>query len=176
MADGAYVGSQLVIAVKVMERQTSCDAGATRDDKEKEQDNVSLVMYVVDVRGGGRREEENVMVVKRRIIVTSRAAYSSKGLFGEADENTQEECVICLTDPKDTALLPCRHCELAFLLPLTSLSSLPALMSMLSSLYALMSMLSSLSMLCASHSALCTLHHVAPYTLLTRLSTLHTVH
>jgi hypothetical protein len=107
---------QLVIAVKVMDRPSSGDAGAASG--EKEQERVSLVMYVVDVREGGRRDAGKVMVVKRRIVVTSRAAYSSKGLFGEADENTQEECVICLTDPKDTALLPCRHREICAFPPL----------------------------------------------------------
>jgi len=98
-----------------MDRPSSSDAGAASG--EKEQERVSLVMYVVDVRDGRRVDAGKVMVVKRRIVVTSRAAYSSKGLFGEADENTQEECVICLTDPKDTALLPCRHREICTFSP-----------------------------------------------------------
>ena len=31
-------------------------------------------------------------------------------IFGiESDPNQQNECVICMTDPRDTLVLPCRH-------------------------------------------------------------------
>lgn len=37
------------------------------------------------------------------------SAPAGQAFSGGASEDSTEECVICLTDPKDTILLPCRH-------------------------------------------------------------------
>lgn len=79
----------------------TCQAGS--DNSQKEGEKVSLMMFVVEM---GRDQS---LGLTKRVVVSSRAAYVTKELYGEHDETTQEECVICLSDPKDTALLPCRH-------------------------------------------------------------------
>jgi len=36
-------------------------------------------------------------------------AGGSEDDFDDADEKSRSECVICMTDPRDTTVLPCRH-------------------------------------------------------------------
>lgn len=66
-----------------------------------------LVVAKLDPRAGvdGRQR----LQVDQQVVVSSRAAYVSKEIYGEEEEEGQEDCVICLSEPKDTTLLPCRH-------------------------------------------------------------------
>ena len=43
-----------------------------------------------------------------QVNLTAHAAFVAQEIFG-MDEESGAECVICLTNPKDTTLLPCRH-------------------------------------------------------------------
>lgn len=62
------------------------------------------------------REEYNVKVVKQ-ILWVNGMRYELQEIFGignslehEFDENDPgKECVVCLSEPRDTTVLPCRH-------------------------------------------------------------------
>jgi hypothetical protein len=47
------------------------------------------------------------------VVVTNRDILSAARIFGfnekGNDEENGAECTVCLTEPKDTVLLPCRH-------------------------------------------------------------------
>ena len=45
------------------------------------------------------------------VVVTacSSHAWQVMDIFGVSDYTTSPECIACLTDPRDTILLPCRH-------------------------------------------------------------------
>lgn len=49
-----------------------------------------------------------VATVKYQLAVTANRIYSVQSLYGGKEDGT-DECVACLTDAREVALLPCRH-------------------------------------------------------------------
>ena len=46
--------------------------------------------------------------VLHQFVVTTEGSFVLQDIYG-MDAASGEDCVVCLTDPKDTMLLPCRH-------------------------------------------------------------------
>ncbi|KAL8128755.1 hypothetical protein V2J09_017910 [Rumex salicifolius] len=108
-ADGeAY---PLVISAQVcsVTHQTGEEDGSTRNSSPSFQ-----ITQAVIKRNNG--EPFQVKVVKQ-ILWIDRVRYEIRELYGIADSSEQEftddgsgkECVICMSEPKDTAVIPCRH-------------------------------------------------------------------
>jgi len=83
----------LVFVAKVLDYNTSASS-----------EKVSVVLVVAQEDQGGER-----LQVQKQVVVTNKAAYVSQEIYGEEDDDGNEDCVICLCEPKDTTLLPCRH-------------------------------------------------------------------
>ena len=58
---------------------------------------------------GGCKQMTGKYDVVKQVVITNKAAYATQEIFGNEEDEDQEECVICLCDPKDTILMPCRH-------------------------------------------------------------------
>ena len=115
----------LVIAAKILgpggrEEGSAAAGGATvaggdGAGKEAKEEVPSLVISVLQAsqrRSGQEASGEGVegrYEVIKHVIVTNKVAYSTQEIFGNEDDEDQEDCVICLSEPKDTILLPCRH-------------------------------------------------------------------
>merc|ERR1711916_131793 len=66
-----------------------------------------MTTYCTLTRGGGKY---GIRVLKQ-IARIADCYYLLHDIFGvvNEDEDESNECVVCITDPRDTAVLPCRH-------------------------------------------------------------------
>ena len=83
--------------------------------KDSKEEAASLIITVL--QEGKRSEAETAAAgswkhmtgkyeVVKQVVITNKAAYATQEIFGNEEDEDQEECVICLSDPKDTILMP----------------------------------------------------------------------
>ena len=83
--------------------------------KDAKEEVASLIITVL--QEGKRSEAETAAAGKwkqmigkyevvKQVVITNKAAYATQEIFGNEEDEDQEECVICLSDPKDTILMP----------------------------------------------------------------------
>lgn len=68
---------------------------------------VSAVVSATPTAGGNGGANTSITTNTGVLAITASSSGAGGGDAG--GEDLSEECVICLTDPKDTLLLPCRH-------------------------------------------------------------------
>ena len=90
-------------------------AGGEVGAKDSKEEAASLIITVL--QEGKRSEAETAAAgswkhmtgkyeVVKQVVITNKAAYATQEIFGNEEDEDQEECVICLSDPKDTILMP----------------------------------------------------------------------
>uniref|UniRef100_A0A7S0F4Y5 RING-type domain-containing protein n=1 Tax=Hanusia phi TaxID=3032 RepID=A0A7S0F4Y5_9CRYP len=101
----------LLIAAKVLGFGDGLHESAAHRNQGKDAETANLVLVVLQESKNSSQDGSKAMNVVRQIILTNKAAYISQEIFGcsESEDDGQEDCVICLSEPKDTTLLPCRH-------------------------------------------------------------------
>ncbi|EKX45988.1 hypothetical protein GUITHDRAFT_163073 [Guillardia theta CCMP2712] len=101
----------LLIAAKALGLGEEMHESAAHRGQGKDAESVNLVLVVLQESKNASQDGSKTMNVMKQIILTNKAAYTSQEIFGcsESEDDGQEDCVICLSEPKDTTLLPCRH-------------------------------------------------------------------
>ncbi|KAA0049396.1 putative E3 ubiquitin-protein ligase LUL4 [Cucumis melo var. makuwa] len=95
----------------------TCSPSQSDDERigEPQQDNshMQITQAVLEKKNGGPFQVK----VIRQLLWIDGVRYELREIFGIGsssaegfdDNDTGKECVICMTEPKDTAVLPCRH-------------------------------------------------------------------
>ena len=84
------------------------DDGARPARSAVEEISSQLILVSFDVHSSDGVEPKYAPHIVQQLNLTSSAAYLAQEIYG-MDEEAGAECVICLTNIKDTTLLPCRH-------------------------------------------------------------------
>ncbi|KAF5752305.1 RING/U-box superfamily protein isoform 1 [Tripterygium wilfordii] len=89
---------------------------STHSPDETEDENTSAHMQITQAVLEKNNDGLFQAKVIRQILWVDRIRYELREIYGiassaaeEFNESDGKECVICMTDPKDTAVLPCRH-------------------------------------------------------------------
>lgn len=110
---GKVNDSEVFPLIVKAEAHPTDDSGSESGDA-KSSGNSQITMAVFDKKEKG---EYQAKVVKQ-ILWVNRVRYELQEIYGigntvgtsEVDENDSgKECVICLSEPRDTTVLPCRH-------------------------------------------------------------------
>jgi len=96
--------------VVVISFDDAADATAKPDEPTPER--VTHVLYGVHFPGTLSQPPQltlGVPSIVKHLVFTTRACYDVQELYGMEEQTASRECVVCLSEPKDTILLPCRH-------------------------------------------------------------------
>lgn len=108
-ADGVF---PIVILAEVTSSSQAADQVPGKSSSEASQ-RAQITQAVIERKSDGSLE---VKVIKQIVLVDG-VRYEVRELYGIGSSSTQgfndddpgKECVICMTEPKDTAVMPCRH-------------------------------------------------------------------
>ncbi|GAB2294907.1 hypothetical protein Dimus_029098 [Dionaea muscipula] len=103
----------LVISAEVCSTSSLADDDSSSDTRSDGSPHFQITQAVLE-----KRNMESFQVkVMRQVLWIDGVCYELRDLYGIGssasegfnDEDLGKECVICMTEPKDTAVLPCRH-------------------------------------------------------------------
>ncbi|XP_012827819.1 PREDICTED: probable E3 ubiquitin-protein ligase LUL4 [Erythranthe guttata] len=66
-------------------------------------------MQITQVIVGKNHEAQFTAKVIRQLLWTGDVCYELREIYGLGKSGPGKDCVVCMTEPKDIALLPCRH-------------------------------------------------------------------